>query len=235
LAPTALHAHHAFQVMLAPRGALLQLGDGDGGVAEARGFVVGPGAPHAIRAPSPVAIVLWVDPDDHDGRRLRAALPGHSSAEHWASDGRRLEALDVEAPAGWEQASAAMRELLEACGAGERRPSPRHPGVVRVLRTVPERLDGDLRAAVLAAEAGVSPSRLAHLLREQVGTTLRAYVRWCRLRRAVDRIREGETLTGAAHAAGFADSAHMSRTFRRMFGVTPSDAIGTVEWISPER
>jgi len=32
------------------------------------------------------------------------------------------------------------------------------------------------------------------------------------------------SITEAAHAAGFADGAHFSRTFRRMMGFTPSDA-----------
>ena len=32
----------------------------------------------------------------------------------------------------------------------------------------------------------------------------------------------GANLTEAAHLAGFADSAHLSRTFRAMFGVAPS-------------
>jgi AraC-like DNA-binding protein len=30
----------------------------------------------------------------------------------------------------------------------------------------------------------------------------------------------GAALTEAAHGAGFADSAHLSRTFRRMFGIS---------------
>jgi AraC-like DNA-binding protein len=33
---------------------------------------------------------------------------------------------------------------------------------------------------------------------------------------------KGASLSAAAHAAGFADSAHLTRTSRRMFGFPPS-------------
>jgi AraC-like DNA-binding protein len=32
----------------------------------------------------------------------------------------------------------------------------------------------------------------------------------------------GESWTAAAHGAGFADSAHLTRTFKRMFGMNPA-------------
>lgn len=37
--------------------------------------------------------------------------------------------------------------------------------------------------------------------------------------RAVEQLAGGKRLTEAAHHAGFADSAHFSRTFQRMFGL----------------
>jgi AraC-like DNA-binding protein len=83
-------------------------------------------------------------------------------------------------------------------------------------------LDGGITLAALAEAVHLSPSRLAHRFREATGVPLRRYVLWCRLRAAADAVMRGSSLTEAAHLAGFADSAHLSRTFRAMFGVAPS-------------
>ncbi|HEV2688868.1 MAG TPA: AraC family transcriptional regulator [Bryobacteraceae bacterium] len=83
-------------------------------------------------------------------------------------------------------------------------------------------LDGPITLATLAEAVHLSPSRLAHRFREATGVPLRRFVLWCRLRAAADAAMRGSSLTEAAHLAGFADSAHLSRTFRGMFGVAPS-------------
>jgi AraC-like DNA-binding protein len=46
-------------------------------------------------------------------------------------------------------------------------------------------------------------------------------------------MRSGASLTTAAHAAGFTDSSHLSNTFRRMFGLSPSDITRHVRWLPP--
>ena len=46
---------------------------------------------------------------------------------------------------------------------------------------------------------------------------------------AVSAYRGGASLTEAAHAAGFASSAHFSTAFRDMFGMTPSELVRTLE------
>ncbi len=80
-----------------------------------------------------------------------------------------------------------------------------------------------LTLAGLAKRVGLSPSRFSHLFREHSGLPLRRYLLWLRLQRAVSTMAAGASLTEAAHAAEFSDAAHMSRTFRSMFGISPSE------------
>jgi AraC-like DNA-binding protein len=62
-----------------------------------------------------------------------------------------------------------------------------------------------------------------HAFTESVGVPLRPYILWLRLQRAACDLIHGATATEAAHSAGFSDAAHLTRTFRRMFGVTPTE------------
>ncbi|MFJ9939985.1 helix-turn-helix transcriptional regulator [Streptomyces erythrochromogenes] len=106
------------------------------------------------------------------------------------------------------------------------------PRTVRRPGRLPDALaaGGPVRITELAARTGVSAGRLGHLFGEQLGLPFPAWVRWARLRAAMDAARGGANLTEAAHAAGFADGAHLTRTFRAMFGITPSRALGGTHW-----
>jgi AraC-like DNA-binding protein len=77
--------------------------------------------------------------------------------------------------------------------------------------------------SVLARVAGLSASRFQHVFRQEFGIAVRPYIRWLRLQRAACDLIAGASLSQAAHAAGFSDTAHMSRTFRSTLGVAPSD------------
>jgi AraC-like DNA-binding protein len=56
-----------------------------------------------------------------------------------------------------------------------------------------------------------------------MGIPLRRYLLWLRLIKGIKVALEGVSLTSAAHKVGFSDSAHFSRTFKEMFGLTPSE------------
>ena len=65
-------------------------------------------------------------------------------------------------------------------------------------------------------------ARLQHLFRDQVGVPIRRYLLWHRYLTALSLLADGASVTHAAHAAGFADSAHLTRTAVRLNGFTPT-------------
>ncbi len=99
------------------------------------------------------------------------------------------------------------------------------PRLLRVVNLVASNLHSPLSHPELAAAAQLSPSRLSHLFREQLGIPVRRFVLWERLRAAALALSNGGTATQAAHRAGFADSAHFTRTLTQAFGVTPTRSL----------
>jgi AraC family transcriptional regulator len=72
---------------------------------------------------------------------------------------------------------------------------------------------------------------VTHLFRDQVGISLCAYRSWVRFLLAAEAPRDRASLTDAAHHAGFADVAHLHRTFRHHFGLQPGPLLRAVEWV----
>jgi AraC-like DNA-binding protein len=99
---------------------------------------------------------------------------------------------------------------------------PLEPRIERALAVLRDAPDRHMSAGDLSRAVGLSSSRLAHLFRQHAGLPVRRYLLWLRLADALREIMRGTSLTHAAHTAGFADSAHLTRTFRRMFGLAPS-------------
>jgi AraC-like DNA-binding protein len=103
------------------------------------------------------------------------------------------------------------------------------PEVRRLVRYVDERLDGTPLLTEAAELVGLSPRQLSRVVNDELGMPFRRYVLWRRLRRAVLTVRDGSDMTTASAAAGFADSAHFSRVFRGLFGLTPSEVLPLLE------
>ena len=117
----------------------------------------------------------------------------------------------------------AAQSLVDALiGQSPARTSPDDALISGACALIRRSLDARITLAALARAVHLSPSRMAHRFREATGVPVRRYVLWCRLRAAADAAMRGASLTDAAHFAGFADSAHLSRTFRAMFGIAPS-------------
>jgi AraC-like DNA-binding protein len=102
-----------------------------------------------------------------------------------------------------------------------------HPKVRRTVSVLREELATRRTVTLkhLAGIAGLSPSRFMHVFTRSVGVPLRPYVLWLRLQLACSELMNGATVTQAAHCAGFADAAHLTRTVRRMLGTTPGGLV----------
>jgi len=80
------------------------------------------------------------------------------------------------------------------------------------------------KAADVAAELALSEGRFLHLFKQELGLPWRPFLLWYRLLCAIQAMLQGNSATEAAYLAGFSDSAHLSRTFRNLFGLSIRDA-----------
>jgi AraC family transcriptional regulator len=75
----------------------------------------------------------------------------------------------------------------------------------------------------LAADAGVHPVYLARAFRKRYGCSPGAYLRRCRMERAIGLLDDARlSVAEVAAACGFVDQAHFAHAFRRAHRVTPS-------------
>ena len=77
----------------------------------------------------------------------------------------------------------------------------------------------------LADRLQVERTQALRMFKAATGQTFRRFKQWSGLQHAARKIASGELVRTAAMDAGFADTAHLTRTFRASFGLTPSEAI----------
>lgn len=169
-------------------------------------------------------------PDFANGRAAVLYLqPGSAWAQRAIAAYSATDLVDLEPHTGWHQLFADCADLApSAIG--------RHLefGIAVCLAPLAHNARLDSRVVALMNSGGTGPagsipalsaSRLRHLFVETLGVPQRRYKVWLRLQHAVATALTGQSLTGAAHDAGFSDSAHFSRAFRNMFGLAPSSVI----------
>lgn len=228
IAATSAHAHHAFQIILASDPAVQLVSGAESVTTDVA--VVPADAPHAFTSPAPRAVILYVAPESRAGRHLAARLGGDTPVTSWIDAAVSLRGIVRDRVEQWDEARSIHALVLDRLVPSDQRARPWPPAVQRMVALLPTRLDTELRLGKLAQELGLSESRLAHLTSEYLGIPFRPYVLWLRLQRAATEIARGRTLTESAHHAGFSDGAHLSRVFRRMFGIAPSELAGFARW-----
>lgn len=76
----------------------------------------------------------------------------------------------------------------------------------------------------LAEKVNLSPSRLSHIFSQHTDSTLKSYLLFKQLLKALTLIADGYSVTDAALDSGFDSPSHLSATCRRLMGIQPSIA-----------
>ena len=221
-----VHAHYALQIAFAVEAGIRFRTSEREAWTEYAGAIIPSRQPHAmdVRHVQP-SVVIFVEPETHQGRAL---------TERYLRDGIASIPADVVAEvapavfAAWreERSAAAVeraaRRVIHALTGGVEPSVVADARILRAVAHIRAHLDAPLTLDEVAAVACLSPSRFRHLFVEQTGMALRPYILWRRFLRVWELLMRGDSLSAAAHEAGFADAAHLSRTSRRMFGFPPS-------------
>jgi AraC family transcriptional regulator len=94
--------------------------------------------------------------------------------------------------------------------------------LVRAVEYIRDHLDTDLTVAGIAQAVGMSPYHFTRLFKESTGRTPYQYVVDARVKKAKELLTTGKfTISEAAFHVGFADQSHLTRHFKRVFGLPP--------------
>ena len=218
-----LHSHHSLHFVLAIEGELRVRTSASGRWSGAPGVLTAPDAPHAIDSDGVEVLLVFLDPESDAGATFRPALDRAVrplSSEERAALVRDVVPRTILRSGAEEWARTAAGALRVPLPASQRSIHPRVRRLLAVLRA--SGVDDATSLEVLASLVRLSPSRLMHVFTASIGIPLRPYLAWLRVQRAAMAIVNGHSMGEAAHAARFADAAHMTRTFKRMLGVAPS-------------
>ena len=240
------HAHEEFFIAVTESGsAAPRFWGGTQHVGRGDLFVLSPGVVHSG---GPAGDSVWryraFYPPPGLMERVAAELTGSARGTVTFAqdmiDDPASAALLLEAHAGLErpEPSALAREtrLLEALAALAIRhaaaplPISRIGQEHRAVRRARQLLDAlpaeNVSLDALAHEAGLSAFRLCRVFRRETGLSPHAYQVLVRARLAKSLLAQGISISQAAAEAGFFDQAHLTRHFKRIYGVTPGSYAG---------
>jgi AraC family transcriptional regulator len=94
--------------------------------------------------------------------------------------------------------------------------------LVRAVEYIQDQLHADLTVSGIAHVADMSADHFTKLFKESTGQSPYQYVVEARVRKAKELLTTGKlTISEAAHQVGFVDQSHLTRHFKRVFGLPP--------------
>lgn len=219
---TGFHAHHAIQTTLTLCGGTVRFQSPGEVWKNYTAAIIAADHTHAFEASGRVVAQIFTEPESRDGQVLRHRYPqGVASLtnEDLAHEAEALAAAYAGGVPDEELTALARAVTAKMTSTQALHLKPLDKRIERAIEVLRERLGRTVSMAEIADAVHLSPERFRHLFLEETGVRFRPYVLWLRLELAVSSYAAGNNLTEASYAGGFADSAHFSRTFKRMFGL----------------
>ncbi|WP_454743304.1 helix-turn-helix transcriptional regulator [Cupriavidus necator] len=219
---TGFHAHHAIQVTLALSGGAVRFQTPGEDWAAYTAAIISAHHPHAFEACGELVALIFTEPESQEGRILRGRFrTGVASlAPDSIADEATALAAAYDADATDEELTVRARAVIARLTLAQALQSKLlDKRIERAIEVLRERIGETVTMTEIADAVHLSPERFRHLFLKETGIRFRPYVLWLRLELAIASYAAGNNLTEASYAGGFADSAHFSRTFKRMFGV----------------
>jgi AraC family transcriptional regulator len=223
-----LHRHFATQISISLGGPLRVRTGASGPFSEQQSFIAGPNIPHQVETAEVPSFVLWSEARMLSDLARRLSTSSASELPALPEDLlnvilpilRASEGRVDDEDAGQALLSHVLTTLIGP--AWDESPDDSRIATARSLVTSQFLVEQYQPITSLAARVHLSSSRFRHLFRTEMGMSVQSYLRWRRLLAAACTSAQGASLTEAAHRAGFADSAHLTRVFRVTFGISPS-------------
>lgn len=216
------HASHAVKIIIADE--LISVSPYHTAV-RAPGVIIKANTRHKVKSGKGLLISIYIDPHSKVGTELNNLAKhgilklGNNTAGKLLKYFREglenhLTETDIKI---WFIETLLNNDVLESTTAFDGRIKK----IIDCIRTSP---NYNIKFSDLLSISGLSESRLMHLFKKEVGITIRKYVLWCRVLKALKTMSAGANIKQSARLTGFTDAAHLSRTFASMFGISPSSA-----------
>ncbi len=220
-----VHAHQAIQLVVASAGCHGVRADETDPWGTYSVAAIASRQPHSLDVTgSDYGAVIFVEPETREGRSIARRFSDSGIVEAGDPGVREIadEMFDRWLEGRGTEAVSQVHRLVRVLSAGAEPAEVTDPRILSAIEYINQHLGRAVTLDEVASHACLSPSRFRHLFSEQTSMGLRPYILWRRFLLVWDLLMKGGTLSEAAHAAGFADAAHLSRTSVRTFGFAPS-------------
>lgn len=222
-----MHTHHAVQLTIGLDGPL-RINKGFDDDQQLPAVVISSEVSHSLEAQGQWVASIYLEPESDDYEHLINYYRGDAESRF------KLPSIELGVPEQFlellqtgvdpDLAQRLLRKIITPQAMIDSQPVDHR--VIRVLKYLNNEPGLNVPVAKLAEYVSLSPDRLSHLFKQEIGIPIRRFILWQKLRVATGVACQGKPLTYAAQEGGFTDSAHFTHSFQKLFGINPSFLFG---------